>query len=239
MKVRQGLVLGAIAGLLAAGTGTVSAFGAVPIPGSDGKIRACVKYEDINRYEQMRWITKTTCPAHEKLIAWNAKGPKGDKGDKGDTGADSTVPGPPGPAGADGHDGANGAPGPAGTSDAFAADTGADGVTIGGDPDDVSIVIRPNLPAGNYIVGASLNISNGSDDDAAVFCDLRAEGTIIGRNSASLQTNQMASLSFDAAASNFDGGSIFVTCKETGSSDTSFVRFANITAVKVDHLYNN
>jgi len=56
------------------GIGTVAAFAAVPIPGADGKIRACVKCEDINKDEQMRWIIKTTCTKGEKLIVWNAKG---------------------------------------------------------------------------------------------------------------------------------------------------------------------
>jgi hypothetical protein len=99
MKIHRGVAVGAIVGAVAVGIGTIAAFAAVPIPGADGKIRACVKYEDINRYEQMRWITKTTCPAHEKLITWNAKGPKGDKGDKGDS-----VTGPPGPAGMSGYE---------------------------------------------------------------------------------------------------------------------------------------
>jgi len=112
MKVREGAVLSGVVAALGIGIGTVSAFGAVPIPGSDGKIRACVKYEDINKYEQMRWITKTACPKGEKLIAWNQKGRTGDKGETGAVGPQGPQ-GETGPQGSPGGTGADGPPGPA------------------------------------------------------------------------------------------------------------------------------
>jgi hypothetical protein len=86
MKVRQVVVLGAVVSALGIAAVTVAAYAAVPIPDAKGIIRACVKYEDINRYEQVRWITKTTCPKGEKLITWNQKGRTGPQGPQGEQG---------------------------------------------------------------------------------------------------------------------------------------------------------
>ncbi len=86
MKIRQGIVLGAVVSALGIAAASVAAYAAVPIPDAKGIIRACVKYEDINRYEQMRWITKTTCPSGEKLISWNQKGRTGATGAQGEQG---------------------------------------------------------------------------------------------------------------------------------------------------------
>lgn len=147
MQIRQGIVLGAVVGALAVGVGAVSAFGAVAIPGVDGKIRACVKYEDINKYEQMRWITKTTCPKGEKLITWNAKGEKGDKGDQGEPGED----------------------GASGVSDAqFDAETN-NGHGLGASQ---STVFTLTVPAGTYAVTATTEILNNYDDPHGVTCSL-------------------------------------------------------------------
>jgi hypothetical protein len=146
------MVLGGIVGALAMGI-TAAAYAAVPIPGADGKIRACVKYEDINKYEQMRWITKTTCPKGEKLIAWNAKGvqgPKGEKGDKGD----------PGTPGADGEPGVNKA------YEDYEINTSH---PLGYQPEKIFEI---DVPSGTYAVTATVVPENFHDDDTYVACNI-------------------------------------------------------------------
>jgi len=156
---RQGFAISAVVSALAVGIGTVSAFAAVPIPGADGKIRACVKYEDINKYEQMRWITTATCPKGEKLIAWNAKGIQGPKGATG-------AAGPPGTPGADGKDG------DPGISEAhFDADTNT-GHGLG---TSTSTIFTLTVPAGTYAVTATTEIINYYDDTHGVACSLNKE----------------------------------------------------------------
>jgi hypothetical protein len=140
MKIRQGIVLGAVVSALGIAAASVAAYAAVPIPDAKGVIRACVKYEDINHYEQMRWITKTTCPSGEKLISWNQKGRTGDRGPQG----------PQGEQGIQGLPGSNAPvphvvsdtvdlPGPAGTFGASAMCPDGEHAIAGGGFDDTSL----------------------------------------------------------------------------------------------------
>ena len=155
---RQGFAISVVVGALALGIGTVSAFAAVPSPGADGKIRTCVKYEDINRYEQVRWITKTTCPKGEKLIAWNAKGPKGDKGATGDTGAT-------GPAGAPG------------VNEAHFDGTDNAGHIVG---NHFSGILDITVPVGQYAVTATVEVNNVySEGFKGAACNINGVGTTL------------------------------------------------------------
>jgi len=156
MNFRLGVVLGFVVGALgvAVATATTSAIAAVPIPDANGIIRACVKYEDINHYEQVRWITATKCPrSSEKLITWNAKGPKGDKGEKGDTGA----------TGAPGKDGA---PGINKGYESYELNT-AHGLHF--EPQEIYSI---DVPDGEYAITATVQVENFHDDDVYVACNI-------------------------------------------------------------------
>ena len=220
MKVRQGVVLSAVVGALAVGIGAAGAFAAVPIPGADGKIRVCVKYEDINKYEQVRWITKTTCPAGEKLIAWNAKGPKGDKGEKGDTGAT----GAPGPQGIPGPTGAQGEPGQPGANG-----TGAvyfDAQSTEHAVKDPFAVASVTVPQGKYAVSGTVSWQS-RDGVRSIDCkitDNQERGEFADENPPSHAVSVIGV---------YEGsGPIELICR--GSSlETIWVLEANLMAVKV------
>jgi hypothetical protein len=213
------------------------AYGSTPsIPDSKGIIRACVKYEDINHYEQMRWITGTTCPKHEKRIAWNYKGVKGDKGGKGDTGATGPqgIQGPKGDQGDPGAPGAPGAPGPAGSSTGYAA---SDHKSIDANPDFVEIV-KKTVPDGAYLINAAAWVINGDSDDPADFiCQLKVNGSAIREAHEYVDEHSsgldQASLALVGATQH--GGDFAVSCKEVAGSDLSDVH-ADLTALKVDTL---
>jgi hypothetical protein len=217
---------------LAIGVGGV-AYGAASIPGADGRIRACVKFEDINKYEQMRWITKTTCPKGEKLISWNQKGPKGATGATGETGAT----GAQGPQGVQGETGAIGPQGPAGPAGAQGpqGDPGANGtgaVYFDERSDDYAVkdpfaVASVTVPQGKYAVTGTINfqsrdgrrliacrIGNGPERD-----DYHDEG--IGVDTSLTVINV------------FEGsGAIELICRGA-AGETLWVLDSNIMAVKV------
>jgi hypothetical protein len=231
MKVRQGVVLSAVVGALAVGIGAAGAFAAVPIPGADGKIRVCVKYEDINKYEQVRWITKTTCPAGEKLIAWNAKGPKGDKGekgDKGDTGAEGPAgpPGPPGPAGPEGPAGPKGDPGENGTGAVYTAHDDTIHIVTG----DLTLV-SVDVPAGKYAVTGTLQVYNAGDDDRSAYCRITPDSSGFTDRRDDVTPEELDSMSV-TGVTDFAGGAINLICN-SGVGDAVQLQFSNIMAVKV------
>jgi hypothetical protein len=90
--------------VLALGAGTVSA----AIPNGNGTYHACF-VKSTGAVKLINYPKVSTCPAGEKLISWNAKGPQGPAGPQGLTGAD-------GPQGLRGPQGEQGPQGPAGAS---------------------------------------------------------------------------------------------------------------------------
>ena len=104
-RPRSGLGLGsllvAVVIVLALGVGTVYA----AIPSGTGKYSACLtKSSGVVRL--INFPKVSTCPAGEKLISWNAKGPAGPAGAQG-------AQGPQGGQGPQGPQGPKGDPGPA------------------------------------------------------------------------------------------------------------------------------
>jgi hypothetical protein len=224
MKTRRGIALGSVIGALGIIAGAAAAFSAIPIPDAKGVIRACVKYEDIDHYEQMRWSTKTTCPKSEKLISWNYKGRTGAKGATGATG----------PAGAKGDPG---------TSQAYVASAGT--TEIGSNNTEKTIVTRPNLPAGNYVFNVSLKAVNYHGfKDSLVRCYLRVAGqaapvTATGQDLrvGATETTE-GSLAMTAAVPSgfFNGGDVTVSCQTFLTSDKVRIENAQLTAIVVDNI---
>jgi len=79
--------------VLVVGAGTVYA----AIPNSNGRYYAC-RVSNTGVVKLINYPKVSTCPAGEKLISWNAKGPQGPAGPQGPVGP----VGPAGPAGASG-----------------------------------------------------------------------------------------------------------------------------------------
>jgi hypothetical protein len=213
VNIRQGLALGAVVSALAVTIGTVSAFAAVPIPGADGKIRACVKYEDINRYEQMRWITTTTCPKGEKLITWNAKGVKGEKGDKGDTGAT-------------GAPGANGAPG---SSGAYFTNSNNGYVGV----NDPTTIHTLTVPEGRYAVTATTEARNYYDEVKGVICGLNDPALTGITTRKALVTGHTASqvVTVIGVITTAADGKIDLVCSSLPATDSTKVAEFNYTQI--------
>ena len=241
MKLRQRVVLGSIVGALGAAVASATAIAAVPIPDAKGVIRACVKYEDINRYEQMRWSTKTSCPGGEKLISWNQKGAKGATGPKGDTG----TAGPAGPAGATGPvgpagpKGDQGDPGPGGGSDSVAKFAPVDDSVAVGDA--LVKVASSNLAEGNWAVNAAVRM-HGANHDASVpegvfgHCELRNGSGVIGFGDQWGSANFSGYLvMYGGAAVPTGGGEVSVWCNngDSDSDDTVGVDGGSVMAIKV------
>ena len=78
--------------VLAVGVGTVSA----AIPNGTGKYSACL-VKNTGTVKLINFPKVSTCPAGEKLISWNAKGPAGPQGAQGPQGPQGGQ-GPAGPA---------------------------------------------------------------------------------------------------------------------------------------------
>jgi hypothetical protein len=81
--------------LLVLAVGVGSAFGAIPNPG-DGKYYAC-RVKATGAVRLINFPKVSTCPAGERLISWNAKGPQGPAGTQGAQGPKGDQ-GPAGPA---------------------------------------------------------------------------------------------------------------------------------------------
>ena len=225
---RAAVVALAASALISAGA---VAYGSTPsLPDSKGIIRACVKYEDINHYEQMRWITGTTCPAHEKRISWNYKGVKGDKGDKGDRGeTGATGPtgpvGPPGAQGAPGDKGDKGDPGPAGSGEVYYADGGNEERIVGGSWVTIASI---DLPAGIYALTGVVTFTSG-DGDRGIYCALNRSGAteVQGESSEDFPTNLTVIGRSDG------GGAAELTCESTNGAEAIKVLDGHLMAAKV------
>lgn len=181
-----GTVIAAMAMVAALGSG---AYAAIPDP--DGTIHAC--YQKNNG--QLRAVdSRGECRTSEAAIDWNKEGragPSGPPGPKGD-------PGPAGPAG------------PAGAPQAFAAGGGAiDSVNIpAGEPG--ADVLSKYLPAGKYVLSASIDVANTASGTAYVTCAITGAGDA-ATATASVEPFRRESLSIDGTV-DFAGGTIAVHC---------------------------
>jgi len=221
MRVRQSVVLGSIVGALGVATVAAGAIAAVPIPDAKGIIRACVKYEDINHYEQMRWITKTTCPSGEKLIAWNAKGRTGATGARGDTG-DVGAAGSAGPAGPEGPAGPTG---PAASGQAY-YDEHTDVQAIK-DPVTVASV---TVPQGKYAITGTVDFDS-RGDTRGIWCGVTPLNSS-NKNYRSASATEGGPIESVTVVNVYEGsGAIELSCY--AGTDTVWVDAANLMVVKI------
>ncbi|MGO9763653.1 MAG: hypothetical protein ACLP1Q_20565 [Solirubrobacteraceae bacterium] len=118
------------------------------IPGPEGIIHGCYGKHG----GQLRVIDTTAggkCRHKEAALNWDETGPPGPRGGRGATG-------PRGAAGPLGAAGASGSAGAQGPSNAYSASETAAFALAGGERDVLSL----NLPAGRYVVSASVNVAN-------------------------------------------------------------------------------
>lgn len=115
-----------------------------------------------------------TCATGEQLVVWNQQGPVGPQGPQGPAG-------PQGPQGPQGPAGPQGAPGPAGAlgfgSDVLLANTLSTNLAS-----PTEMVRLRNLPAGNYIVTATLDFLMAKSGDE-VDCGVNTTAAIIAPQS--------------------------------------------------------
>jgi len=170
---------------LAAAAGVFFAFGGVAtaaitqFPDSSGAFHACVK-KSTGAIRAAKGDAK--CERSERRAAWNQQGPAGPAGAPGATGKSGEA-GPAGNAGetgATGHIGPDGPTGPAGPT----GKTGAAGATGPQGPIGPSNAyastnqglfpspgtVSKSLPAGKYVIQASMSATNGTDIVNLIFC---------------------------------------------------------------------
>jgi hypothetical protein len=174
---KKALVVGLmVAALLVATAGFVAAQTSTVINGCYDK-----------RTGVLRYLQSGSCTAKENAISWNQvgpQGPPGPQGEKGETGAqgpagpqgETGAQGPPGPQGPQGATGDTGPQGPRGPSDAYvtfkqdAGRVGRDGAFIAG---------FTSLPAGKYLMSASMMVINGNSSPSTTQIDCSLTGSPI------------------------------------------------------------
>jgi hypothetical protein len=176
MRSKRFSTTAAAVGLCLAGVAVTLA----TIPGSNGVITACYNKSGGSIHVIDSSVTK--CGSNEIVLTWNQtgqqgpigpQGPQGPQGAAGATGATGPV-GPAGPAGAPGVPGMTGPAGPtgpAGASGGHVYVTGLNGIVGGsagweGDP------LSLNLPAGKFVVSATLSPENDDTSDQNLVCKL-------------------------------------------------------------------
>jgi hypothetical protein len=115
----------------------------------------------------LRYLQSGSCTSKENPISWNQVGPQGPPGPQGDKGD----PGTQGPAGPQGEKGDSGPQGPRGPSDAYVDKTSGFALDQEFRP-----VAQLTLPAGKYVVSASMWFLNRSETSTAlVHCKVPPE----------------------------------------------------------------
>lgn len=185
------------------------------IPGPDGVIHGCYKKSG----GTLRVIDRSVanCSRDETSLSWSQQGPAGAQGPAGPQGEQ----GPAGPAGPAGPQGETGPAGPAGTPGVSAATFALTTSTVAiGNP--FTQVLSKNLPAGNWTVVATANITNsfltfgGATSMRTTLCELRNGSGVIGRatDRRFIPTAERAhsSLSLNGGAAFSEGGVVSLWC---------------------------
>jgi hypothetical protein len=226
--------------------------GYAAIPSAGGVITACYNANS-NPSGAMRVIDSEAgqkCSKNERTLSFNQTGPRGPAGPAGPEG-------PAGPAGADGADGADGATGPAGPAGpagptgpagpAGAAGGSAATFALTTEPvaieDAMTHVLTKNLPPGDWVATATVNIQSGSPFDGdqirTTTCELRSGANWIGgaqdRRVIPDLDDVVQSLSMNGGASLPGGGQVSVWCSSQGGGD--LVKQAQIMVLQVDHFF--
>lgn len=152
-----------------------AASGRASIPAGTGVIYGC--YNNTNGSARIIDNTTTSCKNGETTIQWNQTGPAGPQGPTGPTGPQgATGPqGVPGPQGATGPQGVAGPPGTNGTSNLYISEK--EGYPIR-DIRTPEVLNSLNLPAGSYLVTATITVFNGDEDLQTLDCVLDQTGRV-------------------------------------------------------------
>jgi hypothetical protein len=218
---KSGVTLAVVVVALAAAAG----IGYAAIPDGGGVIHGCYNTA-ANPSGSLRVIDTEAggkCAKNEKPLVWNQQGPKGDKGDKGDTGPAGPA-GPSGPAGETGPAGPAGPPGSPGTSVGYEATGGLHALS------GTETIISKDLPAGNYVVFASVLVERGSADPDYGFGSCAVGDDLEYGN---VQGEREETIALTSAIAH-PGGNLELTCHETGGDFV--VVGATLTAIKVGSL---
>jgi hypothetical protein len=145
------------------------------IPDNSGVIHACFTRSG----GALRVIddSVTSCNQNETALTWNNVGPRGPQGLPGLQGAVGPAgpqgpQGPTGPAGPQGPTGPQGIQGPAGSPGEGGHAYFTFVLGIGGLENDGRDILHLDVPAGSYVINASIGAFNGVNSDQRVVCKL-------------------------------------------------------------------
>ncbi|MEJ7875758.1 MAG: hypothetical protein WKF62_03785 [Solirubrobacterales bacterium] len=225
----------ALAGALALVGGAAIATGAIPNSATD-EVHLCFQKRaatserggaEVRLYDDE--LNPGACLKGDRELVMNQRGPQGE-------------PGQDGTDGMDGEDGATGPQGPAGTAGPAYSASLAGEVSVF----NLAPVISKTVPAGSYVINASLTLRNWDDDDVAtgVYCLLRAGGTSLQRAPAESTLDERGAIGYEEAValqgtvSNFGGGQLDVSCELPLAADSDEVRATQpvITAIRVGQI---
>jgi hypothetical protein len=215
-----------------AATLAVGAVAYASIPDANGVIHACYNTGS-NPSGALRVIDTdkgTTCSKNEKPLSWNQRGPTGPKGATGAAGANGTAGsrGPTGPKGATGPSGSDA------TVDGYSATNShvVDAEAANGFTQE--IVGLSGLPAGDYIVWATVTNDGGTDD---MECSLEGPGGSLDPSGHRVRVDYPQTVTITAVVKDYSGGQIAVYCgKLPALIDDPPTASANIEALPVSTL---
>jgi hypothetical protein len=232
-----------LAAALALVGGAAVATGAIPNSGT-GEVHLCFQKgaaESDRGGAEVRVIddeTNDRCKKGDRKLSINQEGPEGPQGPTGPQGpqGEQGPQGQVGPTGPQGAQGEQGPPGPPGNAQGFVATLGPTELF-----DDAGPVGSLDLPAGSYMISASIAVANFDDEDSAAACTIPGViGEEFNSNNATLPDDLVfASISIDAAVIDHPGGPLTVLCQRfgAGGGDQTFVRdVSRLTAIKVDSV---
>ena len=192
-------------------------------------IYACVK-----RNGSIRLVARAArCRFRESKISWNTRGPAGRNGASGKNGAN----------GKNGSTGATGKTGPSGTNGADGADGSSTGSVDFNDgpfelgPLQQAVATLPNVPAGNYILAAKVQVENANKaEGVAVHCFFASDEAVadLGLAGAANSVTSVG-LTLMSAARTASTSAFVLECNDFGTTGVK-VAFARIAAIQVQTL---
>jgi len=93
-----------------------------------------------------------------------------------------------------------------------------------------------SVPTGNYVVSGRLEVDNASAASESLICDLYVDLDGVGRHSQHVAAGQIGAVTFTAAVTLSEAGSINMRCTRDGSDPAVDVRASSLTAIKVPTL---
>jgi len=224
--------------------GTMIGIAYAQIPAQDGTISTC--FTKSTGSIRVIDASVTNCKAGETSLTWNQQGNTGPQGPTVPTGPQGAA-GAQGPQGATGATGATGAQGPQGATGPQGAP--GNGVVHGYSVRDSSlqsigsgivVVKKVLVPAGTYLLGASVTAT--SNDDTTVYCELDAGADTVSKSAQDISGQGLlindragyASLSMSGSDTLSSTSTIQVFC--TDGHQTAQTTDATIWAISLDNL---